>query len=301
MAGGDSARGSGLRSLTVVYRFLLKPRWILSHLFVLFCVVLFVNLALWQLRRLDERKAYNARVEAAEAQDSVPIGQLLPEGASSTAQQVDDAQYRTVVVTGTYAADQQVLVTNRTNGGAPGFWVLTPLVQPDGTAVVINRGWIPFSYTADGPWTDFAPPTGAVAVQGMLQVPQARSNGIVAGPKDPDQGVLRSLARVDVERLQQQVAEPLVPAYVTLQQQQPAQAGDLPQPIPPPELDEGPHLNYAGQWTIFALLTLIVYPLLLRRVARRRQQGEPDESGEVVVLGADGEVVASAPGPTDDP
>ena len=57
----------------------------------------------------------------------------------------------------------------------------------------------------------------------------------------------------------------------------------------------------SGQWTIFAILTLIVYPLLLRRVARRRQQGEPDESGEVVVLGADGEVVTSAPGPTDDP
>lgn len=293
--GGDSARGSGLRSLIAVYRFLLKPRWILSHLFVLFCVVLFINLGLWQLRRLDERKALNAEVAAAEAEPTAALPELLPEGPASTADQVDAVQYRSVAITGTYAVDQQVLVTNRSNGGAPGFWVLTPLVQADGTAVVVNRGWIPFSYTADGPWTDFDPPTGQVQVLGMLRAPQVRSTGgLVAGPKDPDQGVLRSLARVDVERLQQQVDERLLPAYVDLVQQQPQQPGQLPEPIPAPELDEGPHLNYAGQWFIFAGLTIIVYPLLLRRVARRRQQGEPGEPGEVAPPSATG---PSEPGP----
>jgi surfeit locus 1 family protein len=291
--GGDSAGGSGLRSLTRVYRFLLKPRWILSHLFVLFCVVLFINLGFWQLRRLHERKALNAEVAAAEAEPTAPLDQLLPDGPASTAEQVDDVQYRSVVITGTYAVDQQVLVTNRSNGGAPGFWVLTPLVRADGTAVVVNRGWIPFSYTAEGPWTDFDPPTGQVQVLGMVRAPQARStSGLVAGPKDADQGVLRSLARVDVERLQQQVDEKLVPAYVDLVQQQPAQTGQLPEPVPAPELDEGPHLNYAGQWFIFATLTIIVYPLLLRRVARRRQQGEPGESDEVPY---------AEPGPTTSP
>ena len=58
----------------------------------------------------------------------------------------------------------------------------------------------------------------------------------------------------------------------------------MPEPIPKPELDEGPHLNYAGQWFIFALLTIIVYPLLLRRVARRRLEGDPDEHSEIVDL-----------------
>jgi surfeit locus 1 family protein len=279
-----------------VYRFLLKPRWILSHLFVLFCVVLFINLGLWQLRRLDERKAYNAEVAAAEAEPTAPLGQLLPSGPASTAEQVDAVQYRSVVASGTYAVDQQVLVTNRSNGGAPGFWVLTPLVQADGTAVVVNRGWIPFSYTADGPWTDFDPPTGQVQVLGMLRAPQVRSTGgLVAGPKDPDQGVLRSLARVDVERLQQQVDEKLVPAYLDLVQQQPEQPGQLPEPIPAPELNEGPHLNYAGQWFIFAALTMIVYPLLLRRVARRRRQGEAPDPTDPVDPGASSEV--AAPGP----
>jgi surfeit locus 1 family protein len=287
-----------------VYRFLLKPGWILSHIFVLACVVAFVNLGLWQLRRLDERKHYNAQVRAAEAQAPEPIGALLPDGAGSTTEQVDGVVYRTVDVTGTYSVDQQVLVQNRTNGGAPGYWVLTPLVQADGTAVVINRGWIPFSYTVDGPWTDFDPPTGTVSVRGMLQIPQVRpTSGLITGPRDAPDGVLRSLARVDVPRLQQQVDEQLLPIYVNLQAQQPAQAGPSPEPLPAPELSEGPHLNYAGQWFIFALLTLIVYPLLLRRHARRRLEGNPDEHSEIVDLdapgpGGDGTTVTASPGPS---
>jgi len=294
--GGDSEAGPSLRSLSDVYRFLLKPAWILSHIFVLACVVAFVNLGLWQLRRLDERKSYNAQVEAAEAQAPELVADLLPAGADSTAEQVDAVVYRTVQVTGTYAVDQQVLVQNRTNGGAPGFWVLTPLVQADGTAVVINRGWVPINYTVDGPWSDFDPPTGRVSVLGMLQIPQVRpTSGLITGPSDAAEGVLRSLARVDVPRLQQQVSERLVPIYVNLQAQDPAQAGPLPEPLPKPTLDEGPHLNYAGQWFIFALLTCIVYPLLLRRVARRRLADDPGAHSEVVEL-ADPPVVPEGDG-----
>ncbi len=268
-----------------MYRFLLKPGWILSHIFVLACVIAFVSLGLWQLRRLDERKSYNAEVAAAEALPPELVTTLLPDGAASTAEQVDAVVYRTVQVTGTYAVDQQVLVQNRTNGGAPGFWVLTPLVQADGTAVVINRGWVPINYTVEGPWTDFDPPTGTVSVLGMLQVPQVRpTSGLITGPSDAAEGVLRSLARVDVPRLQQQVDEQLLPIYVNLQAQDPAQAGPLPEPLPEPELSEGPHLNYAGQWFIFALLTCIVYPLLLRRVARRRLADDPGSSSDVVEL-----------------
>jgi cytochrome oxidase assembly protein ShyY1 len=55
---------------------------------------------------------------------------------------------------------------------------------------------------------------------------------------------------------------------VSLQSSDPAQSGDLPEPVPTPELGDGPHLNYAGQWLIFAALTVMVYPLLLRRRAR---------------------------------
>lgn len=266
-----------------MYRFLLSPRWILSHLFVVACVVAFVNLGFWQLRRLDERRAHNAEVIAAMAEAPAPLDELVPAGADATAADVDAVRYRPTVVAGTYRAAEQVLVSNRTYEGAPGWWVLTPLVRADGTAVVVNRGWVPFSYQDDGPWDDFDPPSGTVTVQGLLEAPQVRSDSaLVAGPRDDPDGVLRSLARVDVGRLQQQVDETLLPLYVELDAQDPAQPGQLPVPVPDPELSEGPHLGYAGQWFLFALLTCIVYPLLLRRRAHRRAEGalaEPDRTG----------------------
>jgi surfeit locus 1 family protein len=294
-----------------VYRFLLKPRWILTLLFGLACVVVFVYLGLWQLARLDERRTQNAEVKAAEAQEAVSMSELLPAGTGSTPEQVEAAQYRSVGLSGRYRVDQQVLVTNRSNAGAPGYWVLTPLVQDDGTAVVVNRGWIPFSYTVDGSWTDFDPPAGPVSVLGMVRVPQERGSGLVSGAQDAEEGVLRSLARVDVGRLQQQVDEQLLPLYVDLRAQEPAQPGALPEPIPEPELDEGPHLSYAGQWFIFALLTLIFLPLFIRWTARRRLAPAPDETSEIVDLSTEvrsegdggespggGEPVATGPPPS---
>ena len=43
-----------------MYRFLLAPRWIAFHLLVVVGVVAMVNLGFWQLRRMDERQAFNA-------------------------------------------------------------------------------------------------------------------------------------------------------------------------------------------------------------------------------------------------
>ncbi|MEJ5255984.1 MAG: SURF1 family protein [Acidimicrobiales bacterium] len=263
------------------YRFAWRPWWILSHLFVLGMVVLMVNLGFWQLRRLDERRAHNSTIESRQDLPPASLAELLPAGTGSDADAVAEVAYRMVTLSGSYATDQQVLVRNRTNDGLPGYWVLTPLVLDDGTAVAVNRGWVPFATTAsEGPWPQYDPPAGRVTVTGMVQEPQTRAGGFVGGPTDPAEGRLWTLSRVDVGRLQQQVDEPLWPLYVNLRTQEPPQ-GDLPEPVPAPDLSEGPHLGYAGQWFVFATLTAIVYPLLLRRVARQRgREGAGARGGE---------------------
>jgi len=273
-----------------VYRFLLKPRWILSHLFVLVVVVTMINLGIWQVNRLDDRKTANAVVTNAMKQQPQPLAMVLPDGTATTAEQVKAADYQPVYVSGMYRADEQVLVTNRTNNGSPGYWVVTPLVLADGTAVAINRGWVPYSYSEDGSWDDFAPPSGMVTVQGLLRQSQVReTNGLVSSPKDSDVGTLRVLARLDVGRLAQQINERMIPGYISLRAQDPVQ-NDLPVPVPLPELSQGPHLGYAMQWFAFSLLTIIVYPLLLRRYAKRKQMDGDDAEilgGEPPVLEPD--------------
>jgi surfeit locus 1 family protein len=263
------------------YRFLWRPWWIVSHLFVIAVVVVFVNLGFWQLRRLDERRTYNALVESRQDLPPASLAELVPDGPAASAEAIDGVTFRSVSVTGTYAPEDEVLIRNRTYDGVPGFWMVTPLVLDDGSAVAVTRGWVPFDKTSpDGPWPEYAPPSGRVTVEGMVRESQARSTGLVGGPVDASEGRLSTLSRVDVARLDQQVDEAMYPLAVDLRSQQPAQQSDLPLPVPPPELDEGPHLNYAGQWFIFATLTVIVYPLLLRRVARNKAAESRDGDGD---------------------
>jgi surfeit locus 1 family protein len=245
------------------YGWAARPAWLLSHLFVLACVLVFVRLGFWQVSRLSERRAANALIEARQSGPPVPVETVVRAG--SAPDEVETAIYRAVTVTGTWRPDEQVLVRNETYNGAPGSAVVTPLVLADGQAVAVNRGWIPVALAAGDP-AAYAPPTGPVTITGVVARTEIHQG---LGPTDPAEGRLHDLARVDVGRLARQVSEPLLPVYITLRSPAP-EGGRPPLPVTPPVLDDGPHLNYAGQWFIFATLTCIVYPLLLRRTARQR-------------------------------
>ena len=103
------------------------------------------------------------------------------------------------------------------------------------------------------------------------------------GPSDPPQGRLASLARTDVNRIDQQTTLDLVPVYVELtnatrrdgsaitfgDSMADSGAAPLVRPLPPPALDAGPHLGYALQWFSFALVAIVGYTLVLRHQARK--------------------------------
>lgn len=258
-----------------IYRFVLRPRWILSHLFVLALVVTMVNLGFWQLRRLDEKKAINRRVTARMSTAAVPVSHVLTLATAgrfdrTALGQADAVEYRRVTAMGVYRADQEVLVRSRTLNGVPGSWVLTPLVQPDGVAVVVNRGWVANDGRDESVPARARAPSGEVTITGLVQKTQTRGR---FGPTDPPSGRLTNLARADIGRLQEQVPEKVLPVYVQLQAQvpRPSANADALQLLPDPSLDEGPHLSYAIQWFAFSALAVGGYPLILRRAARERE------------------------------
>ncbi|CAN5698508.1 SURF1 family protein [soil metagenome] len=257
-------------SLLAVYRFVLRPSWIVSHVLVVALVVVMVSLGFWQLRRLDERQAANALIEGRADQPESPVADVV--SADDSTVDADAVLYRRVSATGSYAAGDEVLVRSRSMDGAPGSWVLTPLLLDDGTAVVVNRGWIPNDGTRERAPAEAAPPEDEVRVSGLLYPSQTRGD---FGPTDPADGRLATLARADLGRLQQQVAPDLFPAYVQLTASAPP-GGDLPRPLGPPELDDGPHFGYAVQWFIFSAIALGGYPLILRRTARERHDDAAD-------------------------
>ncbi len=253
-----------------MYRFALRPWWLLSHLLVVALVVLMVNLGFWQLRRLDERRTANALVLERGEAALVPLDELVPADAGTEVG--TSLAFRRATATGTYAVEDEVLVRNRTLEQQPGYWVLTPLVTGPDEAVVVNRGWVPLPIGDSGvPLIDAPPPAGVVTVTGLVAASQERGS---FGPTDPEGGELEVLSRADVARLDQQVDEALAPVVLQLEAQDPASGAALPTVLPPPTLSEGSHQSYAVQWFIFSTIAVVGYPLVLRRTARNRALGD---------------------------
>src|SRR5215213_83258 len=252
-------------------RVLLRPRWLAGTIIAVLLIVLFVNLGFWQLRRLDEKRERNAAIEDRSSRPVQPVDEVVDPEARFD--EVGDLVYRRASARGRYDVEGEARIRSRSFDGRPGLWVVTPLRLDDGTAMAVNRGFIPIS--TDVP----APPRGDVEVTGLLFATQERQ-GI--GPRDPTGGVLPELSRLDLDRLQQQYGPDLYPVWLQLQRQDPPVDEDaLPVLLPEPEQDEGPHLSYAVQWFLFATIGAVGWPLLLRRAAaddERRHRREAAES-----------------------
>ncbi len=249
-----------------MYRFALRPFWIASHLFVLVLVVVMANLGLWQLRRLDERKAFNATVRAALAEPPVPLrAGLVPD------------PWDRLVVRGSYVREADVLVGNKSKGGQPGFWLLSPLETPEGT-LVVNRGFIARAAVQQQGVAPASPPEGEVE---LVVIAQASRSGVLA--TESGIGGVPEVSQVNVDVLREEWGRDVLAFWGQATTAQ----GAMLEPVGDPELDNGPHLGYAVQWFIFTAIAVVGYVLILRHNARpdspgrRRDAREPiDERGE---------------------
>jgi cytochrome oxidase assembly protein ShyY1 len=233
-----------------MYGFLLRPKWIAFHLLVLVSALLMIRLGVWQLDRLEQRKDFNSTVTERIDQPPVPFGELLDEVATDPT----SVEWRQVTLSGTWLPDQ-ITWFNRSQEGIAGDNVLTALT--DGTStVIVNRGFVPLGSAQ--------PPVGTddVEVLGRIRVPQARQLGELT---DSTEGPVTEVRRVDLELLDQQIPGDLAAVYVDLIGSVPNVTANDPVPVPPPALDEGPHLSYAVQWFIFAAAVLLGWILAVRR------------------------------------
>lgn len=243
---------------------LLSPRMLLSHVLVLAAVATMVSLGSWQLRRLDEVRSINERLESRLDGEPRPLGSYAmppdPEHADAA-----ELEFRPVTATGTFLPDEEVLQRSRSSAGRSGYHVITPLRTDDGT-ILVRRGWVPFELD-DPPVPEAAPPSGEVTVTGYLERSESQPQGF--GQRDPDEGYLPRVFRVDVGRLDRQVGDDLLPVVLHLEQQEPAQSGALPVVAPRPELSASTHLSYAVQWFVFATIALVAYLAWVRKRLRR--------------------------------
>jgi surfeit locus 1 family protein len=225
-----------------------------------------VRLGFWQLSRLHDRRAFERAVVAGLASDARPIADVLPPGAPVD---VDAVRYQRVVATGTFDPEHEVVLYGRGLGDREGHHVLTPLVLPDGTAVVVDRGWVPFRDDTP-PVTEAAPPSGEVTVTGILLPSEGGLPGEGGGP------AVAQLTHANLAQLASQLPYPIEPLWLLLRQESPP-GGELPEPAPFAMPEAPPHLSYAIQWFAFAVIAVVGAAIL---VGRDREPASPMEPSE---------------------
>jgi surfeit locus 1 family protein len=247
----------------MIIRWMLSRKWILATLFVLLGAAVCVRLGIWQLDRLEQRRAFNAQVISMRAMPVLDLNSEQPKDLASM-------EWRSVTVTGTYDFENQVALRNQYNGNQYGFHLVTPLRLSDGTAVLVDRGWIPpDGNTAPADWRKYDEPAQAT-VTGQIRLGRSRPDfGGVADALPVNGEKLMMWNNLNITRISEQSPYPLLPIYI----QPNLDASDTTPPVPfQPEVDltEGPHMGYALQWFTFALIMLVGYPFYLRKQEVKR-------------------------------
>jgi surfeit locus 1 family protein len=218
-------------------------------------VVVFATAGDWQGRRMREKEALRAQLDAAAKEAPVAFASL-PRDADWAA-----LRYRPVTATGEYDARRQVLVDNRVHEGRAGYHVVTPLAIPDGRIVLVNRGWTPVGASrAELPRV--APPAGSVTVVGRLALP---STGFVELAQGQASGPVWQ--NLDPARFAAATGVAVVPAMIEATAP-PAPDDGLVRDWPAPDFGVEKHRIYMLQWYAFAALAIVLWIVAALRRAR---------------------------------
>jgi cytochrome oxidase assembly protein ShyY1 len=239
-------------------RFLLSRRWVLFALAVVVMALGAVRLGEWQFDRLEEREQRNAWTERNLAADPAPVDAVL-----AVDQPVPpEREWTRIEATGEYDADATVVVRYQTRDGEAGVDVVTPLVTADGTAVLVDRGWVPTDNTGALPSDLPQPPPGEVDVVGWVRA-DATGRGV-----EVESGSTRAVSSVEIGK---RLDYPLYSGFVDAQSETPPPADEVHR-TELPDLGEGPHFFYGLQWWFFGALAVFGFGYLAwdeRRQKRR--------------------------------
>jgi cytochrome oxidase assembly protein ShyY1 len=245
-----------------VLRVLRRPRWIAYLLLAVLFGVLAAGLGQWQYGRYQDKAERRDLIEANYGAAPVALEEIL---ADPGAPLPPDDEWRRVSVTGRYEAAAEHLVRNRPQQGTFGYEVLVPLVLDDGSAVAVDRGWVPSGQTAATRPDVPLPPPGEVTVTGWLR------------PSEPDLGrdlPDGQLASIDLPALADATGLPLVQAYLILESEDPP--ADRPVALAAPDVRLGSHFAYALQWWITVPVGVVLVLVMARQQAQE-ESGRPRE------------------------
>jgi surfeit locus 1 family protein len=219
-----------------------RLRFVLITLTALAVTLLTARLGAWQLSRAAEKNAVQGAIDRQAVQ---PVLEALPD----EMQPAVTWHHRRVRLQGRWSAVHTVYLDNRQMNGRPGFFVVTPLVLPDGRAVLVQRGWLPRDVNMRTRIDDAPAPAGEVRIEGRIAPPPARLFEF----EGSDTGRIRQ--NIETEAFARETSLRLLPLSVV--QTGPATTEDqLLRQWPASATGVAKHYGYAFQW--FGLSTLVV-------------------------------------------
>jgi cytochrome oxidase assembly protein ShyY1 len=238
-----------------LFRLAFTRRWLgilaLTVAFALACIAL----GQWQFARRTEAQAAIAVLDSNYSQPALPVAAVL----NSPTNADRSLKWTPVRLTGRYLADRVVYVRTRIGEGGIGFEQLVPFLDDSGTVLVIDRGWVAADGANTNPVEPPAIPNVSVTVVARLMPTEQTIPG-----RDAPAG---QIATIHVPSIAGRLNNPTFEAwYGRVDSETPATVTGArwEEPI----LDEGPHLSYALQWYVFALMGFIGYGWALRQEAR---------------------------------
>lgn len=238
-------------------------RWGVYVLIAIAFAVACAFLSNWQFDRNESRAEQLALVER--NYDAAPF--TLAEAISADGAFDAGNEWHPVLLKGEYLADDQVLVRNRPHGGTSAFEVLVPFLDADGRIFIVDRGWVPPGEEAN-PEVVPAPPTGTVEVIVRLRPGEPLPTSGRSAPEGQVPTIhLPSVAETAPGAV-------ITSAYGLLVSEDPSPETALGGFASPTE-DPGPHLSYAIQWILFALMGFIFIGYMIRtEIQKHREEVE---------------------------
>ena len=230
-------------------------------------------LGFWQLDRAAQKLALQAQIQQ-RARLPTLVQADLPSSAEAAVQQ----HYRRVLLQGRWLGQHTVYLDNRQMNARPGFFVVTPLLLADGTAVPVQRGWLGRDFIDRTQLAPVPTPSGTVQVIGRLAPPPSKLFQLGRA----DAGLIRQ--NLDLDAWALEIGQPLRPwsvqqadaGMLATAADGPVLADGLQRQWPAAAVDVGKHHGYAFQW--FSLCALIAGLAVWFLLLRPRLSARPPDS-----------------------
>ncbi len=234
---------------------------IVSVIVLLLAFAILVGLGSWQM----ERRAWKLDlIHQVEARADAPARPLPPADQWPALSRASD-EYAHVRATGVFDHAKEALVytvLSEPNGPlrGPGFTVITPLMLPDGSAVLVNRGFVPTD-RRDPATRAAGQVEGPVTITGLLRFGEEASSFVPDNDPARNAWYRRDPAEIAAARGLARAAPFMIDADAT------PNPGGLPQGGETRLVFPNRHLEYALTWYGLAatMLAVVVAVLVSRR------------------------------------